>query len=169
MKKSFVTMALLGASLAFAAPVGTSTAVPVTAVTQSACQFDTANSSPTIDLPDYAAAEATTYTGELAQVSISVYCNAGTPLTARTIGGSSAAVNIATAVPVVLRKDGVINAPAINALVWYTAGSSNTVTSGTFQGARRYVSVIRAGWPTQAQFSAPTGFYSGTVDFTVEF
>jgi len=169
MKKVFMTMALLGASLAFAAPVGTSTTVPVTAVTQSACTFDTSNSNPTIEMSDYAAAAAATYTGEQAQVPVSVYCNAGTAPTARMIGGSSAAVNIATAVPVALRKDGLINAPAINALVWYTAGTPNTVASGTFQGARRYPMTIRAGWPTQAQFSAPTGFYSGSIDFTVEF
>lgn len=167
MKKVFITAGLLGVS--FAAAASTFTTVPVTAVTQSACQFDTANSSPNIEMPDYAAAAAATYIGELAQVSVNVYCNSGTLPTARKIGGSSAAVNIATAVPVALYKDGVTNLPAINALVWYTAGTSNIVPSGTFQGARRYVSVIRAGWPTQAQFSAPTGFYSGSVDFTVEF
>lgn len=147
----------------------TTATIPVTATTQSACQFDTANNNPTIDLPDYEAALASTYVGEQAQVSLSVYCNKGTTLSARRIGGSAVATTLASAVTVPLTLDGVPNNPTINALVWYTVGGSNTVPNGAFKGATRYVSVVRSGWPQAAQFSTPTGFYSGTVDFMVEF
>ncbi|MBZ9752557.1 hypothetical protein K7W42_17040 [Deinococcus sp. HMF7604] len=167
MKAFWLTLPLVCFSAATAAT--TSTTVTINAATQSACQFDTANSSPTIELPDYEAALANTYSGEQAQVSISVYCNSGTALTARKIGGSTVATTKQNAVPVTLTRDGAAGGPTINTLVWFSAGGTNTVASGAFKGATRYVSVIRSGWPQQAQFSAPTGFYTGTVDFTVEF
>ncbi|GGM21822.1 hypothetical protein [Deinococcus aerophilus] len=147
----------------------TSATIPVAAATQAACQFDTANSQPTIELPDYEAALAHTYVGEQAQVSISVYCNNGTTLTARKLGGMASATSKAAGVLVPLVLDGVANNPTINTLVWYTAGSSNTVPNGPYKGASRYVSTIRSGWPEASQFAAPNGFYTGTVDFTVEF
>ncbi|OLV18630.1 hypothetical protein [Deinococcus marmoris] len=165
-----VVTALLPLLLVPSALAASATAtIPVNATTQSACQFDTANNSPTIDLPDYEAALASTYVADQAQVSISVYCNKGTPLSARKIGGSALATTRASAVTIPLALDGVANNPTVNALVWYTVGGSNTVPNGAFKGATRYVSVVRSGWPQAAQFSTPTGFYSGTVDFTVEF
>lgn len=166
-KALFVLLPLLFSTTTLAASV--TAPVPVTAATQSACVFDTANSEPTIDLPEYEAALASTYAGEQAQVSISVYCNKGTTLSARALGGSSGATTKQTAVTVPLTLDGTPNSPAINTLVWYTTGGSNTVPSGTFKGAVRYVSVIRAGWPQTPQFSAKTGFYTGSVVFSVDF
>lgn len=147
----------------------TTTAVPLNATTQSACQFDTANANPTIDLPDYEAALAATYSPDQAQVSVSVYCNKGTPISARKLAGNALANSAATAVTLTLNMDGVAGSPTFDTRVWYVAGPSNAVANGVFKGAQRYVTVIHAGWPTTPQFRAPTGFYTGSVDFTVEF
>jgi hypothetical protein len=159
---------LLALSSASAVQTAT-TAVPLNATTQSACQFDTANANATIDLPDYEAALAATSASEQAQVSVSVYCNKGTPISARRLAGNVAANSAVTAITLPLTLEGVAGSPTFEARLWYTAGPSNAVTSGVFKGAQRYVTVIRAGWPTAPQYRAPTGFYTGTVDFTVEF
>ncbi|WP_230284218.1 hypothetical protein [Deinococcus sp. 23YEL01] len=167
MKSLWFTLPILWLSTAAAASM--TNTVTVNAATQSACQFDTANSSPTIEMADYEAALASGYTGSAGQVSVIVFCNAGTPLTGRRIGGSAAATARGTAITVPLTLDGTPGDPTLNTLVWYTTGTSNTVNSGAFKGAVRYPSTIFAGYPQQAQFGAPTGFYTGTVDFTVEF
>ena len=68
-----------------------------------------------------------------------------------------------------IAMEGTAGSPTFDTRVWYVAGPTNAVASGVFKGAQRYVTVIHAGWPTTPQFRAPTGFYTGSVDFTVEF
>lgn len=167
MKSLWFTLPVLWLSTATAASM--TNTVTVSAATQSACQFDTANSSPTIGMDDYEAALASGYTGSVGEVSVFVFCNAGTPLKGRRIGGSAAATARGTAITVPLTLDGTPGNPTLNTLVWYSPVSSNIQANGPFKGAVRYPSKIFAGYPQQAQFGAPTGFYMGTVDFTVEF
>lgn len=167
MRKLFLSCLVMTLSSALAAQ--TTTAVPLNASTQSACQFDTANANATIDLPDYEAALAATYAPDQAQVSVSVYCNKGTPISARKLAGNAGANSAATAVTLTLNMDGTAGSPTFDTRVWYVAGPTNAVANGVFKGAQRYVTVIHAGWPTTPQFRAPTGFYTGSVDFTVEF
>lgn len=167
MKSLWFTLPILWLSTATAATM--TNTVTLNAATQSACQFDTSNSSPTIEMSDYEAALASGYTGSASQVNVIVFCNAGTPLDSRRIGGSASAKARGTAITVPLTLDGTLGNPTLNTLVWYTTGTSTTVNTGAFKGATRYPSTIFAGYPQQAQFGAPTGFYTGTVDFTVEF
>ncbi|WP_189066679.1 hypothetical protein [Deinococcus seoulensis] len=167
MKSLCFTLPIIWLSTATAATM--TNTVTVNAATQSACQFSTGNSNSEINMSDYEAALASGYSDSAGSVGVSVFCNAGTSLTGRRIGGSAAATARGTAITVPLTLDGTPGNPTLNTLVWYSPVSSNIQANGPFKGAVRYPSNIFAGYPQQAQFGAPTGFYTGTVDFTVEF
>ncbi|RJF74499.1 hypothetical protein D3875_04255 [Deinococcus cavernae] len=165
MKKLPILLPLLFAS-AHAATV--STAVPVNAITQNACIFDSSNSTPTLQLGDYAAAEASTSTAAPEAITLYFYCNKGTVASARKLAGSATALDKNSAMTVTLIRDG--GSETITALAWTVHSlTKTTLSSGPYKGADRYWSKVTAAWPTAPQFGAPAGAYSGSVDFSVEF
>lgn len=156
---------LLTAAPAFAATNGTT--VPLSATTVNSCVFDTANGTPTIDLPAYLAG--TIPTGSQGQVSVSVFCNKGTTPASRSLTGTSttSTQNAHILTPLTQYSPGTTD--TLNVEAWFVNGASAPVASGTYAGGTRSATIVNAGFPSAPQFNASTGFYTGSVALTISF
>ena len=141
--------------------------MPINATTLNSCVIDPSNINPSIFLdPDYEAA--LSYSGSAASIPITVFCNKNTPITQRSITDNSVTTTAgeSNSVETTLTKVG--GTDTLNVRVWFTVLMGGPVFAGPFLGATRYTTRIDAGWKG-GQFGASSGFYSGSVLFTITF
>lgn len=168
--KQILTLLPLLLATAHAAAPSASSDLPVSVNAQPTCTFDSANTNPTLDLGDYQATQAASYTGSSGEVAIYIYCNRNVAPIARRVNGSDSALTRGSALTVGLPLITNAAAPQLNVLIWMEQSSTHSVVNaGLYQGAWRYLTKVKAGWPTTPQFSVQSGDYRGTVEFSMEF
>jgi hypothetical protein len=146
--------------------------VPINATTLNACVVSPNNLSPSLDLdPDYDASVNYGITSQ-ASVSIAVFCNKLTPISLRSLVANTTTTTPGTAGTVLLtlaKQSPLPLGDTINVRVWFTVGTTTTPFPGPgFVGSSRYLHTLFAGWLGN-QFAASSGFYSGSMQFTVTF
>ncbi|AZI44137.1 hypothetical protein EHF33_14625 [Deinococcus psychrotolerans] len=161
-------LALLISLTSAALAAQSSTTIPLNVTTSSSCVFDQANSAPTIDLyPEYKAGSVTS--GPQGQVSVSVYCNKNTPISQRTLIGTTSTSTPGAHVTAVLTQFSPGTTDQLNVEAWFVTGPNSPVINGTYRGATRSVTLVNAGWPSAPQFNASSGFYTGSVSLVISF
>lgn len=152
----------------------TSSSVTLSISTASSCVFE-GNALPEFDMADdYNAASFTT--AAQGDVTVYAYCNHLTPITNRTLTGSTGTSTIQAGknngVLTTLTKDVPGPVGPNNSLivkVWYIVGNTKQIMTGDYKGATRYATQIKAGYTAPAQFGASSGDYKGQVSFKIEF